>query len=130
MIVNLAVEHQHEPPGWGQHRLMAGGRQIENREAAMGQTDSGVGANPNAAVIRAAMSNRRRHRVQRCCGAFGGEAAGLPETSQSTHYIAFPHSLLVEITESETVETGVDSPILYGETWLYITSICECQAFP
>jgi hypothetical protein len=59
---------------------MTGGRQIENREAAMGQTDSGIGVNPNATVIRATMSDCRRHGVQRRCGAFGGETAGLPET--------------------------------------------------
>ncbi len=61
VIVNFAVERQHIAAIGGVHRLMASGRQIDDRQAAVPETDPGVGIEPDPVVVRPAVRKRADH---------------------------------------------------------------------
>jgi hypothetical protein len=49
------------------HRLMSGGRQVDNRQTAMYERDSGFGIEPYVVIVRAAM---RETEIHRSCDSF------------------------------------------------------------
>ena len=55
VVVDLAVVDDDEAAVGRDHRLMAGRRQIDDRETAMRERDAGLGVDPNAVVVRPAM---------------------------------------------------------------------------
>ena len=60
-VVDLAVEDHHEPAGGRGHRLMAVGREVQDREAAEAQRHSRPGVGPGSAVVRPAVRDGLDH---------------------------------------------------------------------
>src|SRR2546430_7103925 len=60
-VVDLAVEHRHVTSGGRCHRLMAGGRQVDDRQPAEPEGNAGVGVDPFAGVVGATMHERVGH---------------------------------------------------------------------
>src|SRR5690606_2347023 len=61
MVVDLAVESNHELVMAGEHRLVAGIRQIENGQAPMPQGKAAGVIQPHALVVWASVGYRFRH---------------------------------------------------------------------
>ena len=61
VIVNLAVIGDDESSVGGNHRLMPGGRKIDDRQSAMNKRGSGFGVDPDALVVRPAICKARGH---------------------------------------------------------------------
>src|SRR5436305_1299371 len=70
-IINLPIERHDEIFVPRQHRLTAGVRQINNREAPMAKGDTTFSIKPNAIAIRPAMMQRCSHRT------YGSKSAGV-----------------------------------------------------
>ena len=60
-IVNLTIECDDEAAVIGDHRLMAGGRKIDNRQSPMRQSNAGFGIAPGTAIIGATMCKGVTH---------------------------------------------------------------------
>ena len=60
-VIDLAVIGEDEAARRRQHRLGAGGAQIDDRQPRMAQRDAGLRVHPHAAGIRTAMVQRARH---------------------------------------------------------------------
>src|SRR5882724_885889 len=86
-IIDLAIERHHEIFIFRQHRLVAGVGQINDRKAAMTESDAALAVEPYALAVRPAMIERRCHRIDRhkmtaiCC--VGEENAG-----DTTHLVS------------------------------------------
>ena len=61
MVVDLAVEHEHEAAVGRHHRLGAGRREVDDREAPEPERDTRFGFDPHSGVVRTTMEERRRH---------------------------------------------------------------------
>ncbi len=64
VIVDFAVERQHEAAVGRQHRLVSRGRQVDDRQPAVAKADSRLGVDPQTRVIGAAMRDRARHALE------------------------------------------------------------------
>jgi len=60
-IVDLAIEHDSIPAAFGEHGLVAFGREIQDREAPMAEGDAGIPVYPEAVVVGAAVAKSLRH---------------------------------------------------------------------
>src|SRR5207237_3412250 len=61
VVINLAVEDDHVTLACRKHRLMPGGRQIDNRQPALRQRDAGLSIGPHAVIVRPAMPEQVGH---------------------------------------------------------------------
>ncbi len=59
-VVDLAVVDHHEAPARRRHRLVAVGREVEDREAAVAEGDAALGVGPRARVVGAAVGDACR----------------------------------------------------------------------
>ena len=64
MVVDFAVEVQNQATIGGVHRLLAVGRQVEDRQAPMRKTDTGAGVDPGSVVVGAAVRNDVAHPLE------------------------------------------------------------------
>ena len=55
-IVDLAVENDHETSVGGKHRLMAGGREVDDRQPLVRKSDSSLAVDPVALIVGPAMA--------------------------------------------------------------------------
>src|SRR5687767_11082848 len=58
MIVDLGVVGDHVAAVGRAHRLVAGRRQLDDRQAAVAEPDSGLRIDPHPLIVRAAMGDR------------------------------------------------------------------------
>ena len=61
VVVDLAIEDDHPAPGTGQHRLVAGRRQIDDGQTAMRESDSRLKVQPDPSIVGTAMRDCVRH---------------------------------------------------------------------
>ena len=87
MVVDLAVEVDEVAARRGGHRLRAGVRQVDDREAAESEGDTGIGVNERAVAVRSAMTHRVRHPQRDLAHHAGIPAAELNEPSDPAHRI-------------------------------------------
>src|SRR6185369_4806255 len=64
MVVDFAVESQHEPAVARQDRLMARGRKVDDRKPAVGEANASLRIEPDAFIIGTAMRESARHAVE------------------------------------------------------------------
>ena len=84
-IVDLAIVADPHRAVGARHRLMAGGRGIDDRQAGMGETRPAIG--PDALVIRPAMPQRRDHGAQPRLQLAGRQCrTGQEETADAAHW--------------------------------------------
>ena len=82
VIVNLAVEGDHQLVVQGGHRLRSGG-DIENRQASVPEKDPGVLVDPGAFPVRAAMGKHIDHSMQNAV------LASPDKSGNTAHLLAF-----------------------------------------
>jgi len=58
VVVDLAVEGEDEAAVGRHHRLVARGRQVDDRQPSVTKTNTGIGVDPNAAIIGSAVGDR------------------------------------------------------------------------
>ena len=61
-IIDFTVVCDDKAAVGGDHRLMTGGRKVDNREAAMGKCEACVSIAPNSVIIGTAVGETVRHR--------------------------------------------------------------------
>src|SRR6185312_6169154 len=61
IVVDLAVEHDHETTRGRRHRLVPQGREVQDGESAEAERHACIGPHPNAAVIGTTVRDRRHH---------------------------------------------------------------------
>ena len=61
MIIDFAVINDDEAAAVRVHRLIAGRRHVDDREAVMGETDPAFEVEPHRAAVRTAMADASRH---------------------------------------------------------------------
>ena len=64
-VVDLAVEHDGVSSERVEHRLMAGGAEIDDAQAGMPKGARSIRRRPKSAVVRAAMGDAGHHRMDR-----------------------------------------------------------------
>src|SRR5882757_8134324 len=63
MAVDFAIVADDEAPVGGMHRLAAGGRQIDDGQAAVDQRDPGIMVKPDVVAVWSAMRQASIHRI-------------------------------------------------------------------
>ena len=86
-VVDLAIEHDDVPAAGRQHRLVAFGREVENRQPPVPQRDAGFSVEPAAGVIRPAVPDGLGHPPQCRRGVLDTEG-GAPEPRDAAHQAA------------------------------------------
>ena len=85
VVVDLAVEGDHQPPGGTKHRLVAGRREIEDRKTPVGKSQAGLRIAPHASVIGAAVGDGVGHCPGLGIKRFSRGGYGPPQACQAAH---------------------------------------------
>ena len=84
VIVDLAVEDHDVALACRKHRLVAGGRQIDDRQPPLRQRDAGLGIRPHAVIVRPAMPEQIGHPPHQG-GILPCRSCAAEKTCNSTH---------------------------------------------
>ena len=86
-VVDLAVVGNGEPPVGAQHRLVAGGREVQDGEAGVTEPDSDLQVQPRPLLVGTAMLQPLVHAVKRAgkIRSFDGGARAQPHSAYPAH---------------------------------------------
>ena len=85
VVVDFAVEYEHEPLVGRDHGLVAQLGEIEDREPAVSQGDAGLGIDPRAPIIGSAMGERVGHRGDAGADFVREKRGRIEEASDAAH---------------------------------------------